>query len=190
MSVEYPANLREPWNNWYHLMGHTYGTWLPGDPRGFRTKSQRVHVDGDYKSPPPKEKYGRLHAYTKLMMKRAPVHLNLGQRRLAIRLLVESLQRRKVDVICACVDSIHFHILARVSDRRPDHWIGIAKRETSHYAKDMGKCERGGWWATGAKSEPIKNRAHQLATVRYILGHRTKGAAVWFKGKILSPTKA
>ncbi|MGH7177977.1 MAG: hypothetical protein ACREJC_11395, partial [Tepidisphaeraceae bacterium] len=23
-----------PWNDWYHVMAHTYGTWLPGDPRG------------------------------------------------------------------------------------------------------------------------------------------------------------
>jgi hypothetical protein len=24
-----------PWNDWYHIMTHTYGTWLPGDPKGF-----------------------------------------------------------------------------------------------------------------------------------------------------------
>ena len=24
------------WNGWYHVTGNTYGTWLPGDPRGWR----------------------------------------------------------------------------------------------------------------------------------------------------------
>lgn len=42
----------QPWNDWYHIMCHTYGTWLPGDPRGFRTRHHREHVEGDYKSPP------------------------------------------------------------------------------------------------------------------------------------------
>src|SRR3954468_9029001 len=45
-----------PWNNWYHCMGNTYGTWLPGDPRGFRTRLHREHVEGDYRNPP-KEDY-------------------------------------------------------------------------------------------------------------------------------------
>jgi hypothetical protein len=33
-------------------MGHTYGTWLPGDPKGFRTRHHREHIEGDYKKPP------------------------------------------------------------------------------------------------------------------------------------------
>ena len=37
-----------PWNDWYHVMCHTYGTWLPGDPKGFRTRHHREQVEGDY----------------------------------------------------------------------------------------------------------------------------------------------
>jgi hypothetical protein len=43
-----------PWNHWYHCMGNTFGTWLPGSPKGFRTRHHREHVEGDYKHPPPK----------------------------------------------------------------------------------------------------------------------------------------
>lgn len=43
-----------PWCDWYHIMGSTFGTWLPGDPKGFRTRHHREHVEGDYKNPPPK----------------------------------------------------------------------------------------------------------------------------------------
>ena len=38
---------------WFHFMTSTYGSWLYGDPRGFRTRHHREHVDGDYKNPPP-----------------------------------------------------------------------------------------------------------------------------------------
>ena len=38
---------------WFHVTAHTYGAWLAGDARGFRTRHHREHVEGDYKHPPP-----------------------------------------------------------------------------------------------------------------------------------------
>ena len=35
------------WRGWYHVTGGTYGSWLPGDPRGWRARGRREHVDGD-----------------------------------------------------------------------------------------------------------------------------------------------
>ena len=47
------------WNNWYHVNGNTYGTWLPGDPRGWRERGHKKHVAGDYKNPPPPDRANR-----------------------------------------------------------------------------------------------------------------------------------
>jgi hypothetical protein len=50
------ATLRlmgKAWNDWYHVVVHVYGSWLRGDPRGWRARHHREHVDGDYKNPPP-----------------------------------------------------------------------------------------------------------------------------------------
>ena len=33
-----------PWNDWYHCNGNTYGTWLRGDPRGFRERRHRLEI--------------------------------------------------------------------------------------------------------------------------------------------------
>ena len=167
-------------------MGHTYGTWLPGDSRGFRTRHHREHIDGDYKSPPPRGKFDGLHRYSKSVMRRPPVRLGADQRPLVLRLLMESFARRGVAVVTGCVDSVHFHILARFPDRRADHWVGIAKKEASHFAKEAGNCPVGGLWAAGGKCVPITDRGHQLATARYILDHQTQAAAVWFRGKLLA----
>ena len=58
-------------------------------------------------------------------MKREPIYLNRDQRQIAVQFLVESLHKREIEVISSCVDSIHFHVIARIADRRADHWMGI-----------------------------------------------------------------
>jgi hypothetical protein len=64
-----------PWNDWYHCMGSTYGTWLPGDARGFRTRHHREHIEGDYRNPPPKGMYEARHQQSKDVMQRDVVYL-------------------------------------------------------------------------------------------------------------------
>jgi hypothetical protein len=119
-------------------------------------------------------------------MRRPPVYLSVDQRPLVLQLLMESFSRRGIEVVTACVDSVHFHILARFPDHRADHWVGIAKKESSHFAKEAGNCRVGGLWAVGGKSVPIADRGHQLATARYILDHQSQAAAVWFRGRLLA----
>lgn len=101
------------WNGWYHVNGNTYGTWLRGDSRGWRARHHREHVDGDYKDPPPAGTYDRLLARSRWLMTREPVHLSGAARKLACRVMVESLRRDGVEVIALCVDDHHFHLLAR-----------------------------------------------------------------------------
>ena len=76
----------QPWNNWYHCMGNTHGTWLPGDPRGFRTRHHKEHVEGDYKNPPV-ENYEQRLRKSKELMKRDPVYLTVTQRRRVVESL-------------------------------------------------------------------------------------------------------
>jgi len=120
-------------------------------------------------------------------MRRSPVFLNIEKRPAIAQWFVESLVRRKIDLVALCVDATHVHLLGRFRRRNPDHLVGIAKKESSHFAKQSGIAEPGGLWAGAGKFQPIHDRAHQLATVRYILNHRAKGAAIWFNGKLLPP---
>jgi hypothetical protein len=168
-------------------MGHTYGTWLPGDSRGFRTRHHREHVEGDYKHPPPKGLYDARREHAKSLMNRDPVYLSIDQRVLIVRLMVESLQRRSLDVAVACVTDVHFHILARFPDHNPRHWVGVAKKESSHYAKQAQLAPVGGIWAVRSKSLPARSRSHQLNAGRYIFDHRSQGGAVWYKHVVSRP---
>jgi hypothetical protein len=152
----------EPWNDWYHCMGNTYGTWLPGDARGFRTRHHREHVEGDYKNPPAPGQYEKRHQKSKDLMKRPPVYLSVPQRTRALEEFVGSLRRREIEVVTASIDRVHFHVLARFPGHDPRHRIGVAKKESSHYLEAAGLAPVGGLWATGFECVPIENRRHQL----------------------------
>jgi hypothetical protein len=175
------------WNGWYHCMGHTYGTWLPGEEKGFRTRHHREHVEGDYKNPPPRGKYDGLKRQAQLLMKRQPIFLEPAQAALVVRLLVESLQRRGIEVAIASVDRVHFHILAKIPDGRHRHWLGVAKKESSHYAKEAGLGCEGGLWAVRTKAIPCTGRGHQVGAGKYIFDHREAGAHLFFLGRVTPP---
>jgi REP element-mobilizing transposase RayT len=180
---------RAPWNNWYHVTGSTYGAWLRGDPRGWRSRHHREHVHGDYKNPPPPGTYTRLHNYSRSIMKRDPVTLTWPQRLLAATKMAESLQRHQVELIDLCVSPTHFHILCRFNPpspgiaipglRTPRHLVGIAKKDAARALSDLGLTPPGGIWAVRCKAKPIRNRHHQLRVSRYIPAHIRRGAAVY-----------
>ena len=168
-----------PWCDWYHIMGNTFGTWLPGDPKGFRARHHREHVDGDYKKPPPKGKYDALWKPSKELMKREPVYLNPAQRKRAVDEFVRSFKKWKIELRVLSMDRVHIHALARFHDRNPRHWVGLAKKESSAYMKRDGLAPDGGLWAVRCKCLPITDREHFDRVVGYIQDHAKRGACVW-----------
>ena len=118
-----------PWNDWYHSTAHTYGTWLRGDPRGWRARHHREHVEGDYKRPPPTGKYDALHEYSKSLMKRDPVKLDDAPIcTFVLERFVERLQEFHIPVPVACFDGIHAHALVQCREHNPRIVVGIAKQ--------------------------------------------------------------
>jgi len=171
---------KPPWNNWYHVTVHAYGSWLRGDPRGWRSLHHREHVDGDYKNPPPKGKYDKLYELSKALMKRDPVRIASELRQFVADAIAEGLTRNGIDVLIASVDAKHLHVLARFADHNPRHWIGLAKKHASHSVRQHGlRSEEGGLWAKRSRAEPITGRRHQVQAFRYILAHAKRRARVW-----------
>ncbi|MGA2583011.1 MAG: hypothetical protein ABSG31_07015 [Tepidisphaeraceae bacterium] len=169
-----------PWNDWYHVIAHAYGSWLRGDPRGFRTRHHREHVEGDYKNPPPKGHFDKLHAQSKSLMKREVVHIDGDLRQFVLDAAVEKLRGDSIEFLVASVDAKHLHVLGRFRDRRPREWIGRAKKHTSHSARQAGlREEKGGLWGKRCGVHPIRDRRHQLNVFGYILKHASQGAVVW-----------
>src|ERR1700722_15749717 len=172
--------MSTPWNDWYHVTVHTYGSWLRGDPRGWRARHHREHVDGDYKRPPPKGIYDELHAHSKSLMTREAVRINVDLRQTVVDAIVDKLLGDGIEIIVASLDGNHLHLLVRFRDHQPRHWVGRAKKHASHFLRQNGlRDEEGGLWGKRSKIESIKDRRHQLNSFRYILYHQDRGAAIW-----------
>jgi hypothetical protein len=168
-----------PWNDWYHCTASIYGTWLRGDPRGWRARHHREHVDGDYRNPPPKGKDDRLHELSKRLMKRDPVHIERELRGIVVEEFALRLWQEGSDVVVGSFDDHHLHILLRAGEHDPRHLIGVAKRHTSHLLRQLGpRVEPGGIWAKRSKAIPINDRSHQLNVTGYIFDHEQRGVEI------------
>jgi acetylornithine deacetylase len=165
---------------WFHITAHTYGAWLHGDPRGFRTRHHREHVEGDYKNPPRGEaakEYAKKFERSKDLLKQAPVVLTPEWRKVVGIAVRERLVELGAEVIALGVSAAHAHIQARMLASCPRKWTGLAKKHAWHVAIERGW--QGALWAKRSKATPIKDRAHQENTFDYIIRHRGQGAWVW-----------
>jgi hypothetical protein len=167
------------WDHWFHIMFHTYGTWLPGDPKGFRTRHRREHVEGDYKNPPPKGKYDHLWQRSKNLMKRDAVYLTPAQRERAVDEFVRSFKKWSIPLRIMSIDRIHFHALARFPDNNPRHYVGLAKKECSAFMKRDGVAPEGGLWAVRCECVPIADAQHFKKATGSIRDHRKVGGVIY-----------
>jgi REP element-mobilizing transposase RayT len=163
---------------WFHCTTHTYGAWLYGDPRGFRTRHHREHVEGDYKNPPPKGKYASQFARSRRLMKQPAVVIPRELRQLVGAAVRDELAELGAWVIALSCGGQHVHLLAKMPGGPvPREWIGRAKRQANFVLKGHGWD--GKLWAVRSKVIPVTDRGHQRNTFHYILAHAAEGAWVW-----------
>jgi acetylornithine deacetylase len=167
---------------WFHVTSHTYGAWLYGDPRGFRTRHHREHVEGDYKNPPRGEaakEYARKYQRSKESLKQEPVKIPPELRAVVGAAVRERLVALGAQVIAVSVSATHVHLLAKMPDDKSvtRDWMGLAKKHAWFLARDKGW--KGQLWGKRSKATPIKDRAHQENTFNYIVRHKKEGAWVW-----------
>ena len=165
------------WNGWYHVTGGTYGTWLRGDPRGWRDRKHRTHVEGDYRHPPPKGRDDALLEYVLSSMKHAPRRLGVDERRLVGQAMVEKLLELGCQVLSLSLDAVHYHILVRFPPAGARTLVGKAKLHAYHELTRGGPHRK--LWAKRCRVQPIDSRAHQLRTHHYVQDHAKAGAWVW-----------
>ncbi|QEL14705.1 hypothetical protein [Limnoglobus roseus] len=172
---------------WFHCTSHTYGAWLYGDPRGYRTRHHREHVEGDYKHRPPAGMYASQHERSKKLLKQPPVILTSAWRAVVGAALVEKLLTFELQLLVLSMSGQHCHLLAKMPGGPvPREWLGQAKKHSNFIAKESGWT--GKLWAVRSKANPIKDRAHQLNTYNYILKHVSEGAWVWdFRAGVTTP---
>jgi hypothetical protein len=153
----------------------TLNSWLPGDPRGFRTKGHDIHSSGDYKHPPPKGEHAGLHQYSK-QISGNPVVIPRDLREVVGRAILAKLRKLDYQVLVIAVAGMHCHFLVELPEdiKRVRHIVGQCKTVSSHAIR--------GWmlgrvWGHRGKFEPVKTIEHQRNAFKYIL--RQKNAWIW-----------
>ncbi|MCC7147313.1 MAG: hypothetical protein IT443_12775 [Phycisphaeraceae bacterium] len=195
------------WRGWYHCVLTTYGAWLPGDERGFRTRHHREHVEGDYRDPPPTGMYAERLAAAQQRMKREVVVLDQKGQEVICRALVQKLETLVVKVRITAVSKTHAHLLVCFVDRFRNantspgmampglrkqgegefDWIrrvvGVAKKHASHELRRSGlRAARGGIWGVRGRIVAITSPGHGKSVVAYIKRHAQEGAVVLERG--------
>jgi hypothetical protein len=169
---------------WYHITTSTYGSWLHGDKRGFRTRHHREHVEGDYKNPPPSGMYSHLERHSKRLLKQEPVCLDPRWRKIVGIALRDRLQELGAEVLCLSVSKQHVHIQAKIPFGKARAWLGLAKKHAWFIAGDYGWKEK--LWGKRGKATPVEDRKHQVNLYNYIRKHVKKERA-WFWSAIEKP---
>lgn len=106
----------------------------PGDPRGFRTRHHREHVEGDYRNPPAPGVHDETFEKSKELMQdagREPVVLSREAREVASRVMRESLEFKRCEVGALHIAATHYHIVARFAGCSPRAVVGVAKKRVA-----------------------------------------------------------
>ncbi len=169
--------MPSPGKYWYHATFSTRNSWLPGDPRGFRSREHRIHSSGDHRNPPPKGEHEGLHAHTKSISGEAIV-LNQAQRAIAGEAVRKTMKKHGHKLLVIAVGGMHVHMLVELPNVLQDakDVIGFAKVSAS---MRLNETMPGKVWARGGNCKPIRDEEHRRNTFGYILDHRDEGAWVW-----------
>ena len=169
--------MPNPGKAWHHIIFDTRGSWLTGDPRGFRSRNHRKHSQGDYKHPPPLGEHAGLHRVVRENSRPAislpkTLHEKIGQ------IVLSQCHDQGHRVLAIAVDAHHVHLLVELPMDRKEvkQIVGSWKQKASHVVRET---LPGSIWSKSCDPIRIKDRAHHERVYRYILGHRDQGAWVW-----------
>ena len=123
-------------DRYWLLTSTTYGTWLPGDRRGFVSnvgdkagRSVRHNVPGT----PVDASMEGLEGYARKNLKGKPIYLQKEQAEIILAQFQETAEYRKWQLLAVAIMPNHFHIVVRVEGDPDGHssvtpdlvWAGI-----------------------------------------------------------------
>lgn len=170
--------MPRPGFSWYHVMWHTYGTWLPGDPRGFRNRDHRIHSSGDYKNPPPEGEHEGLHRYAKRVSKDEVVLRTPSLRKEVCEALLETIRSYSFRAIALTVCRVHIHLVIELpSDQDAfDEAMTNIKTRSSGRVKNKPASRL---WARRWKPVLIEDAKHREDEVVYVRDKQGRSNCAW-----------
>jgi REP element-mobilizing transposase RayT len=174
-------------HRFWFLTSTTYGTWLPGDERGFvgpvRTPLgvQTIHnlpgteYDHDIQG---------LRRYARSQLKGPRIVLAPSQADVLIRQYYETARHRGWNLSAVGIMPTHFHIIVGVlDDPQPDEILSDFKSYGSRALnKKWDRPKSGTWWTESGSKRKLPDESAVLAAVEYIRRQQNP-LLIWIAGE-------
>ena len=165
----------------YLITWTTYGTWLPGDPRGFQTREAREYVppparyarEGETPYTPERYRGRYLHART---LSGPAARLSPHECRAVLSAIFAEIERLEIVPRALAVGPTHVHLLARFGalEIRP-----TVARLKSAATRSLVRFGRGRpLWCRGCHMKSLFGEAGLQRATGYVLDHAKEGAVV------------
>ena len=146
----------------YFLTWTTYGTWLPGDSRGWVNRHGKR--DAIVEAPCP-----ALESHARGLMKDPPVVLDLKMREAADTGMRQACREFGWTIHALDVRSNHVHVVVTACDAAPGKVMGILKVRGTQALNALGfGGDRDRWWTREGSKRILNSPASVEAAIRYV----------------------
>jgi REP element-mobilizing transposase RayT len=149
----------------YFLTWTTYGTWLPGDARGW---VNRHPGDGEIIEPPK----AALESHARGLMKESAAFLDAGMRSAVDGAIRRVCVEEGWGVERLAVRSNHVHIVVTAPDATPGKVMGVLKVGGTRALNALaGGRTRRRWWTKDGSKRILDSEESLRSAVRYVMNH-------------------
>lgn len=168
----------------------TYGTWLPGDPRGSvtsvrdkrdnegTTSSRREH---DLPEEPYEEHLPGIQRSAERLRKGAPIYLTLPQAERVLSQFQETATFRGWTLVVVSIMSNHYHLIVIVPDETdPARVLADFKAYASRVLnREYGKPASDTWWTSKGSTRKLKDQYAEQNAIRYVVERQPNPLVAW-----------
>jgi REP element-mobilizing transposase RayT len=161
-------------DRYWLLTSNTYGSWLPGDSRGFvgfvRDKSGRQVIHNIPGTPVEPANSG-LNRYASTQLKSPPTRFDLGQAELLADQFHETVRIRQWELLAVAIMANHVHwVVGVLGDPDPENILRDLKSYGSRKLnRHFGPAKPAEWWAESGSKRKLSTQQNVLAAVLYVI---------------------
>jgi REP element-mobilizing transposase RayT len=177
-------------DRFWFLTNTCYGTWLPGDPRGFVGRV-REHRRGDSKDQPrvvhniPGTDYDcqmtGLRAAAASLLKGPPIEFSMAHAEVLLTQFQETAGHRHWQLFAVAIMFNHFHVVVGVpGDPNPSKILGDLKAWGTRALSDrFGAPASERWWTESGSKRKLKGENDVLGASHYVLYEQPDPLLTW-----------
>lgn len=174
-------------DRYWFLTWTTYGTWLPGDERGFVgtvRDGTGQHVTFHEHGTPSILPNTTLRRFSKQQLTGPPVVLNLAQAQRLLAQFFETTDQRGWLLAAVGIMHTHVHVVVGVpGDPDPSKILGDLKSYGSRSLNDgWSKPQSGTWWTESGSKRKLPDEQSVEAAVEYIR-RQPNPLVIWIRGQ-------